>query len=94
MSDFENYSTIWQCIKLFKPELNCLLSSRFDPAIVVRHYRPPLDFPLEASLHKALGGDKYMKTDLYSKMGVQIGKKNCVGVTLLIVFFCRSCCCV
>ncbi|EFA07285.1 uncharacterized protein LOC660773 [Tribolium castaneum] len=71
-SDFENYATIWQCIKLFKPELNCLLSTKFDPQVLVKHFRHNLDFPLEGALHKALGGDKYVKTDLYSKMGVEV----------------------
>jgi hypothetical protein len=74
MSDFENYVTIWQCIKFSKPEFNCLLSSRFDPEVLIKNFRQDLEFPLERALRKALGGDKYVKTELYSKMGVQIGK--------------------
>jgi FAST kinase domain-containing protein 2 len=72
MSDFENYFTIWQCIKFSKPEFNCLLSSRFDPEVLIKNFRQDLEFPLERALRKALGGDKYVKTELYSKMGVQI----------------------
>ncbi|RZC32596.1 uncharacterized protein BDFB_000924, partial [Asbolus verrucosus] len=72
MSDFENYSTIWQCIKFFKPELDGLLTPKLSPEILIKTFRQPMDFPLEASLHKVLGGEKYVKTNIYSKLGHQI----------------------
>ncbi|XP_063908146.1 uncharacterized protein LOC135126209 [Zophobas morio] len=72
MSDFENYVTVWQSIKLFRPEFNCLLTPAYDPEALVKNFRQSLEFPLEAALHKALGGEGYVKTDLHSKSGVQI----------------------
>ena len=85
MSDFENYVTVWQSIKLFRPEFNCLLTPAYDPEALVKNFRQSLEFPLEAALHKALGGEGYVKTDLHSKSGVQIGgSSSCLSNNFVI----------
>ncbi|KAJ8943016.1 hypothetical protein NQ318_008334 [Aromia moschata] len=71
-SDFENYFSIWQSIKINRPELVDILPSKYDPEQVIDSMKPIPEFPLEASLQKGLGSDQYVLTDLVSKIGHQI----------------------
>lgn len=74
ISDFENYSTIWTSIKVQKPELDGLLPLKYTPESLWKLFAQPFEFPLETSLHTVIGGGAYVKTNLFSRCGQQIGR--------------------
>lgn len=74
MSDFENYFTIWKMITLYNPDLSDLLPSNLEPKSLVDRMVIGKEYPLEAPLQKCLGGQRFLLTKLYSKLGDIIGK--------------------
>ncbi|XP_066149435.1 uncharacterized protein [Euwallacea fornicatus] len=70
-SNFEQYSFTWQCISTYKPDLAELLPN-LDPKDLVVDFAKNLEPSLEGAMHKALGGEQFVLTNLYSKLGVHI----------------------
>lgn len=66
----ENYSLITAAISAIRPDLYNLLPSK---DVVNIQMKPSIDYPLEASLEKCFGGKQYLKTGVYSNLGLHIG---------------------
>ncbi|KAL1501105.1 hypothetical protein ABEB36_006492 [Hypothenemus hampei] len=73
-SDFDNYYGIWQCISTYKPDLVQLLPENINPKDLVLQRGNPNRFPLKGALEAGLGGEQFFLTNLYSKLGLVIGK--------------------
>lgn len=75
-----NLLVINQAISVFKPELQHLLPPReiIAPALEKPIYPIEKENIIEALLEKGVGGRKYIKNDLMTKIGHHIGthKKN------------------
>ncbi|CAG9764794.1 unnamed protein product [Ceutorhynchus assimilis] len=71
-SDFENYFAIWQYLTAYKPDLVQLLPSQVNPKNLVKDALRKEVFPLDGALQTAFGGKEFVKTNLFSKLGVQI----------------------
>ncbi|XP_066249782.1 uncharacterized protein [Euwallacea similis] len=70
-SNFEQYFFTWQCITTYKPDLVELLPN-LDPKDLIVDFTKTLEPSLEGAMHKALGGEQFVLTNLYSKLGVHI----------------------
>lgn len=74
-SDIHNLSVIYQAVNVCKPELKYLLPPRefVDAALERIVYQVDGDNIVELMLEKGVGGKKYIKSDLMSKVGHHIG---------------------
>ncbi|XP_050294152.1 uncharacterized protein LOC126734523 isoform X2 [Anthonomus grandis grandis] len=71
-SNYENYFVIWQCLTTHKPDLVELLPSNLDPKDLVKKMPISSDFPLQGALEAGLGGEQFIMTNMFSKLGVHI----------------------
>lgn len=77
-SDYYNLLIVYQAISAFKPELQHLLPPKELIQSVVNKpvYFIEKENIVDALLEKGIGGKKYVKNDLVSKIGHHIGKKK------------------
>lgn len=75
-----------QAISVFKPELQHLLPPRemVEPVLEKALYPVEKENLIEALLEKGVGGSKYIKNDLMSKIGHHIGTQKNINVS----YFC------
>ncbi|KAK9875519.1 hypothetical protein WA026_007909 [Henosepilachna vigintioctopunctata] len=63
------YLVIYHSIKMYKPQLLKLIPRNIRTKDFIQYLTLPKDFPLQGALYNAFGGEKYVKTGIYSKEG-------------------------
>ncbi|KAF2879474.1 hypothetical protein ILUMI_26698 [Ignelater luminosus] len=72
VADYENFLLLYQAIATLQPDYKYLLPPTSTIEALVSKRKPVLEYPLEWSLQKGLGGESYVKTCLRTKLGHHI----------------------
>lgn len=67
---------MYQAIATLQPNYKNILPSTSTIEAIISKRKPVLEYPLEGSLQKALGGENYVKTCLRTELGHHIGNSH------------------
>lgn len=90
--DIESILHVYQALSTFRPDLLHYLPEQDINDIITRS-KPPSIYPLKGALETALGGEKYVKTGLRTRIGHYIGiaPYSFIMHSLTLIVFFRSC---
>ncbi|KAL3286254.1 hypothetical protein HHI36_000764 [Cryptolaemus montrouzieri] len=66
------FMVIYHSLKLYKPQLLRVIPRNLRAKDLIQYLTIPEEFPLKSALYNAFGGEKYVKSGLFSKEGIFI----------------------